>query len=343
MGILSASISVMADAFNNLSDAGSSIVSLIGLKLAAKPADSDHPFGHGRFEYLASLLIAAIIFIVGGSFLKTSVEKIFAPDPINASGVVIVILLLSVCVKFWLFLFNRKLGTQIDSSAIKAAGQDSLNDVFVTLATLVSILAAQFFSISIDGWIGLGVAVFILRSAWEIAKDTVDTLLGAPADPELCYAISAKIMEFDCLYSIHDLIVHNYGPGRIMASVHAEVPASYDILKAHDAIDLIERKVLAEMGIPIVIHLDPIDLDSEETGKMRLALVRCVHEISPELDIHDFRMVSGDTHTNLIFDMKVPLDFSMTNSEIKETLDKIIAREQQGTYYTVITFDRAFI
>ena len=343
MGLLSGSVAVTADAFNNLSDAGSSVVSLIGLKLAAKPADPDHPFGHGRFEYLASLVIAAIIFVVGGSFFKSSVEKIFAPEPVNASPIVMIILALSICVKLWLFFFNRTIGIRIDSSAIRAAGQDSLNDVFVTLAALVGILVSRFFGISVDGWIGLGVAIFILRSAWEIAKDTVDTLLGAPADPELCNELCEKVLDCDCVHSIHDLIVHNYGPGRIMASVHAEVPANCDILKAHDAIDLIERRVLTEMGIPLVIHLDPIDLDSPETVEMRIALTRFVHEISPHLDIHDFRMVIGDTHTNLIFDMKVPLDCQLSDAQIKETLDQIIAREKQGQYYTVITFDRAFI
>jgi len=342
-GLLSGSIAVMADAFNNFSDAGSSVVTLIGLKVAAKPADPDHPFGHGRSEYLASLIIAAIIFVVGGSFFKTSLEKIFTPEDVSVSTVVFAVLLLSIAVKLWLYRFNNALGSKIGSSAIRAAGQDSLNDVFVTAAALLSIVIAKWFGISVDGWIGLGVAVFILRSAWEIAKDTIDTLLGAPADPELVNAISQKILAYDCVYSIHDMIVHNYGPGRIMASVHVEVPASYDILKAHDAIDLIERNVLTEMGIPLVIHLDPVDLDSKETNQMRLDIARYVHELSPDLSIHDFRMVVGETHTNLIFDINIPLDFPMSDKEIKNAIDHKITQEKNGTYYTVITYDRAFI
>ncbi len=343
IGMISGSVAVTADAFNNLSDAGSSFVTLIGFQLASRPADPDHPFGHGRFEYLASLVIAAIIMFVGGSFLKTSIEKIFSPVSIVPSVIATVVLVISIAVKLWLWRFYKKLGTAVDSTAMKAAAQDSLNDVFVTASALISLVIAAVWDVSIDGFIGLGVALFILRSAWEIASDTVNLLLGSPADPELVNEITSRIMNHDCVYSIHDMIVHNYGPGRIMASVHVEIPDTYDFLKAHDAIDLIEREILEEMNIPLVIHLDPVDLHSEVTAELRTSIIGYVHEIAPSLSLHDFRIVKGDSHTNLIFDITVPRDLKLDNKEIKAQLDKRIAEERQGVYYTVITFDRHYL
>ncbi len=343
IGMISGSVAVTADAFNNLSDAGSSVVTLIGFHLASRPADPDHPFGHGRFEYLASLVIAAIIMFVGGSFLKTSVEKIISPATIIPSVIAAVVLIISIAVKLWLWRFYKKLGVAVDSTAMKAAAQDSLNDVFVTASALISLIVSAVWDISIDGFIGLGVALFILRSAWEIASDTVNLLLGSPADPELVNEITARIMNHDCVYSIHDMIVHNYGPGRIMASVHVEVPDTYDFLKAHDAVDLIEREILEEMHIPLVIHLDPVDLHSEVTAELRTSIIGYVHEISPSLSLHDFRIVKGDSHTNLIFDITVPRDLKLDDKEIKAQLDKRIAEERQGVYYTVITFDHHYL
>ncbi len=343
VGMLSGSVAVTADAFNNLSDAGSSVVTLIGFHLASRPADPDHPFGHGRFEYLASLVIAAIIMFVGGSFLKTSIEKIIFPESIVPSLIAVIVLVCSILVKLWLWKFYGKLGTTIDSTPMKAAAQDSLNDVFVTASALISIAIVAIWDISIDGWIGLGVALFILRSAWDIAKDTVDLLLGSPADANLVNEITSRIMNHECVYSIHDIIVHNYGPGRIMASVHVEVPDTYDFLKAHDAIDLIEREILEQMHIPLVIHLDPVDLHSEVTAALRTDIIGYVHDISPRLSLHDFRIVKGDSHTNLIFDITVPRDLTLEDKEIKALLDKRLADEKTGVYYTVITFDRHYL
>lgn len=342
-GLLSGSVAVMADAFNNLSDAGSSVVTLLGLKLASKPADEEHPFGHGRFEYFASLIIAMIIIGVGVSFLKTSIERIISPTPTEFSITTVVILVCSIAVKLWLGFFYKAAGKLCNSSAVLASGQDSINDVLVTSVTLISLIVSLFVDFSIDGWIGIAVSLFVIWSGVQVAHETIDTLLGGPADPELVQKLRDLMMDGDGVFGVHDMVIHNYGPGRIMASAHVEVPSDANILEAHDMIDLLEKRALTEYRIPLVIHLDPIDVTSPRTTELRSFIESVAKELDPQMDIHDFRMVTGRTHTNLIFDLTVPYNIKMTNSQLKKHIDQKIKTAKGSHYYTVITFDRSYL
>jgi len=342
-GFLSGSVAVMADAFNNLSDAGSSVVTLLGIKLAAKPADEEHPFGHGRFEYFASLIISMIIMGVGISFLKSSVERIITPAETEFSVTAVIILVSSIAVKLWLGFFYKKAGKLCNSSAIEASGQDSINDVLVTSVTMISLIVSLFVDFSIDGFIGIAVSLFVIWSGIQVAHETIDTLLGGPADPELAEKLRQLMMEGDGVFGVHDMVIHNYGPGRIMASAHVEVPSDANILESHDMIDLLEKRALIEYRVPLVIHLDPIDVTSQRTIEMRAFIESVAKEIDSEMDIHDFRMVTGRTHTNLIFDLTVPYSMKMTNTQLKKLIDEKIKSEKGNNYYTVITFDRSYL
>ena len=337
-GLLSGSIAVMADAVNNLSDASSSLVTLLGFKLAEKPADDDHPYGHARIEYLSGLIVAAMILFIGLELVKSSIGKILHPEPAAFTWITIVILVVSVLVKLWLAGFCRKLGKQIQSAALEATAADSRNDVISTLSVLAAGVLSMIWGWQIDGYVGLAVAVFILYSGIGIAKDTIDPLLGSAPDPALLQSISEEILSHEKILGIHDLIVHDYGPGRRFASVHVEMDCREDPILSHDLIDDIERDFLLNHNLHLVIHYDPLVMDDTELQHMRNLVDAEVRAIDPRLQIHDFRMVRGPGHTNLIFDLVLPFDLESRRQELKRLIDQRVQFE--GTqYYTVITFD----
>lgn len=337
-GLLSGSVAVMADAVNNLADASSSLVTLLGFKLAEKPADSDHPYGHARYEYLSGLIVAALIFYIGIELVKSSVTKIFHPEAAAFTWLTLAILVVSIGAKLWLSVFCRKLGKLIHSAALEATAADSRNDVISTLAVLISGILSMIWGWKIDGYVGLAVAAFILWSGIGIAKDTIDPLLGAAPDPELTRMIGDRILAYDKILGIHDLIVHDYGPGRRFASVHVEMDSQEDPLASHDIIDDIERDFSSRYNIQLVIHYDPVVTDNDELVHMRALVEQEIHQIDPRLTIHDFRMVRGPGHTNLIFDLVIPFELREQTDDLKNRIDQRVQFEGKQ-YFTVITFD----
>ena len=338
IGTVSGSVSIAADAMNNLSDATSSIVTIVGFRLAERPADENHPYGHARFEYLSGLAVAAMIVVIGFELAKTSFDKILHPEPVVFSGALVAVLLLSIGVKLILAAVNGSLGRAIDSTALLATAADSRNDCIATGAVLLSAVFAHLTSIHVDGYAGLAVALFILYSGANTAKETISPLLGEAADPELQRTIVAALRSNDKVLGYHDLMVHDYGPGQRFASVHVEMDMREDVLTCHTIIDDIERQVLDSHGIHLVIHYDPVVTDDEELNRMRSSVDKVLKSIDPRISIHDFRMVRGDTHTNLIFDMILPYDLDDQRQQIKRQLDAAI-NLGDTQYYTVITFD----
>ena len=341
-GLLTGSIAVTADAFNNLSDAGSSVVTLVGFKLAGQKADDGHPFGHGRIEYLAGLLVSLLILMVGVELGKSSIEKIIHPEEIAFSLLSVGILAASILVKLWMCLFNRKLGKRIGSAAMEATATDSLSDVVATSAVLAGTLVGGLTGVSIDGWIGVVVAVFILRAGWGAAKDTVDPLLGSAPDPALVKGIQELVMSHKQVVGMHDLVIHDYGPGRRMCSFHAEVPQNADIMEAHDAIDHIEREILEKYGVETTAHMDPIATEDESVNSLREQVRALVKEVDGEMTIHDFRVTRGPKHTNLIFDVVVPYRCKLTDEEIVGQITRRV-RELDAAYYAVLQLDRSYV
>ena len=337
-GLISGSVSVMADAVNNLSDASSSVVTLLGFKLAEKPADSDHPFGHARIEYLSGLVVAVMILLIGVELVKSSVDKILHPEVVAFTWLTAGILVASILVKLWMAAFSRTLGKKIDSATLEATAADSRNDVISTAAVLAAGLVGKFTGRSIDGYAGLAVALFILYSGVSLIKETVDPLLGAATDPELVQEIGSEILSYDKILGIHDLVVHDYGPGRRFASVHVEMDSREDPLACHDLIDDIERDFARKHNLQLVIHYDPVVTDDEELNRMRKLVANEVASIDPRLSIHDFRMVRGPKHTNLIFDLVLPFEMDSRRDELKQLIDQRVQFED-SKYYTVITFD----
>lgn len=340
-GLLTGSIAVTADAFNNLSDAGSSVVTLVGFKLAGQKADDGHPFGHGRMEYLAGLLVSLLILMVGVELGKTSIEKILHPEAVDFSVLSVVILGAAILVKLWMCLFNRKLGKRIGSAAMQATAADSLSDVAATSAVLAGTLVDHFAQVSIDGWVGAVVALFILRAGWGAARDTIDPLLGAAPDPALVEQIRQLVLSHRQVVGMHDLVIHDYGPGRRMCSFHAEVPQNADIMEAHDAIDHIEREIQRKFGIETTVHMDPIATDDPEVDRLRERMGEAVREIDPAMTIHDFRVTRGPRHANLIFDAVVPHRCPLTDQQVK---DAILERARQLVpgCYVVVHLDRSY-
>ncbi|MBQ8297616.1 MAG: cation transporter [Ruminococcus sp.] len=341
MGTLSNSIAVISDAFNNLSDGASCIVTLLGYKMAAKPADKDHPFGHGRMEYLVSLIISALILMMGLELMKNSCTKIFHPEEVKFSAAVFVSLIVSVGVKLWMSLFNMTLGKKINSSVMTATAKDSRSDAFATAATAAALVCSLFTDAPIDGIMGVIVSLFILRAGIGIIKDTVDELLGKPAAPEITDQIRSIICCDDRIIGVHDMIIHDYGPGNMIGSCHAEVRSSEDFVSVHDLIDRIEREIHKQMKILMTIHMDPIEVDNEQINSCRSLLAEIIGSIDERLSFHDFRTVTGDTHVNLIFDLVVPFGMDCTDDELKNQIDTALAKESIQ-YYTVITFDREY-
>lgn len=340
-GIISGSISVTADAINNLSDAGSSIISLIGVKFSAKPADRDHPYGHGRIEYMSALGVAVLVFLMGIELLKSSIEKIINPVPVKFSAISLIILLVSIAAKLWLGLFNKKLGKKINSAPMMAVMKDSFSDCLATSVAAISIIISAFSDINVDGFLGVFVAGFILLAGFNILKETMGELLGKPPEKEFVEAIENKILSYDLVVGVHDLIIHDYGPQRRFASAHAEVPSNADVMECHDVIDLIERDIMAEYGLIISIHMDPIVVDDERINELRKLTSETVKDICEEMSIHDFRVVDGPTHTNLIFDLIVPHKYELSNDEICRLIDKKLSKIDER-YFTVITVEHSF-
>jgi len=339
IGTLSGSLSITADAMNNLSDAASSVVTLAGFKLAEKPADEDHPYGHARFEYLSGLAVAALILIIGFELGKTSVEKILSPTPVTVSVSLVLVLVCSILVKLWLSLFNSKLGRHIQSSALQATATDSRNDCISTGAVLLAAALEYATGWPVDGYMGLAVANFILYSGINVGKETISPLLGEAASPELRQVIQDIVSSHPAVLGFHDLMVHDYGPGQRFASLHVEMDQREDPLLCHEIIDNLERRCLKEHNIHLVIHYDPVVTDDPVTEALRQQVITILTGIDPRLNIHDFRMVSGTGHTNLIFDLSLPRDFKGREKAIRHTLETTLAQENGTTYYTVITFD----
>lgn len=340
-GTISGSIAITADAFNNLSDAGSSLVTIVGFKLAGQKPDPHHPFGHGRMEYLSGLVVAMLILLMGFELLQSSVDKILHPHPVTFSWLSVGILLLGIACKLYMSHYNRSVGQKIHSAAMKATAADSLSDSISTAAVLASTLIAHFFSLNIDGWVGLAVACFILYAGFNAAKETVNPLLGQAPDHQLVTDIEEVVLGFAPISSIHDMIIHDYGPGRMMISLHAEVPADGDLLELHDTIDLVEQTLRERFHCDAVIHMDPIVTNDEQVLRMRQKMTQLVQVIDRRITVHDFRMVTGPTHTNLIFDVACPFDLPLADSEVKRQVEEIVAL-LDGSYNAVVTVDRIY-
>lgn len=345
VGLLSGSLSITADGFNNLSDLGSSLITLLGFKLAGKPADRDHPFGHGRMEYISAFVVAFSILLVGFELLKNSVSALIngtaAP---TFTSTAMAVLAVSIAVKFWMFAFNRKIGKIIDSSALTATAKDSLNDCVATAAILISAIIARFVELpfNLDAIMAIGVAIFIIWSGFTTAKDTLDQILGGPPEPKLIKDISDIVLSFEEFCGIHDLIIHNYGPGRQFASVHVEVPHDTDVVACHEKIDLCEKLVGEKTGVNLVIHMDPIDTDDAAVTAARQTMVSILKSIDQKLTLHDFRMTpASNTRTNLIFDVVIPSHLKLSEAELNDIICKA-AQQADKTYVCVITFDRDF-
>lgn len=341
-GTLAGSIAVTADAFNNLSDAGSSVITLLGFRMASKKPDPDHPFGHGRIEYLSGLAVSLIIIVVGVQLGLESIDKICAPEEIDASLLPTLILVASICVKGYMFLYNRAVGKKINSPGMSATATDSLSDCIATFVVLISMLVARFTGVNIDGWSGAVVALFIIYSGFSAAKDTISPLLGSAPDPELVHKITDIVMAHPEVLNVHDLIVHDYGPGRLMVSLHAEVPGNGDIFELHDAIDTAEYELQKELGCTAVIHMDPISTDDSKVAKMREELKESVDGLGYGITIHDFRIVDGPTHTNVIFDAVLPNDSPLTEDEAKSALETLVSSLWEHTHPKV-HIDRPFV
>lgn len=340
-GVLSGAISIMADAFNNLSDAGSSVVTLIGFKLAGKPADKEHPFGHGRVEYLAGLFISAAIMLVGWQLGVTSFQKILHPEPLSYSFISVGILIVSIIVKLWMASYNRYLGDKIQSTTMKATAADSLSDCVATTAVLLSIGISYFFHWNVDGATGLIVSVFIFIAGINSMKDTIQPLLGQEPDKVFVKNIEDMVARYEEIIGIHDMIVHDYGPGRVMVSLHAEIPYDMDIMKAHDMIDELEMEIKKELCCDITIHMDPIINDDTTINEMKEKVLGIVKSIDDTLNMHDFRMTVGPMRTNLIFDVVVPYDCKKTEEEIRTIIREEVIK-MDGNYYARVQIDKGY-
>lgn len=341
-GIISGSVAITADAFNNLSDAGSSFITLVGFLFAGKKPDPDHPFGHGRFEYISGFVVSIAILLMGFELLKSSIDKIIHPEPIDTSMLAMGILLVSVMVKLYMAFYNCRVGRKIGSAAMEATALDSLSDSVATTVVLAAMLVMRFAGINIDGICGVLVALFILYAGVSAAKETLDPLLGLAPDKEFVEHIEQIVMAHGMIKGIHDLVVHDYGPGRRMISLHAEVPGDHNIFEIHDLIDRIERELNEKLYCEAVIHMDPIETDNEEVAKMRDLITQQVKLIDRRMTIHDFRMVTGKTHTNLIFDAVAPYDLKISTEEVKDKIEELV-QGLEGNYYAIVHIDQSYI
>ena len=341
-GLLSGAISVMADAFNNLTDAGSSVITLIGFRMAGQKPDKDHPFGHGRIEYVSGLIVSMIIVLVGFELGKSSIEKIITPVAPVFSVLTVVILVCSIAIKAYIALYNFKIGKEISSSAMKATANDSLSDCVATSAVLACLLISHFANINIDAYCGIVVSVFILISGIRSAKETVDPLLGTPPEKSLIDEISDIVYAHEGVEGIHDLIIHDYGPGRMMISLHAEVPADANLIETHDMIDNIEKDLREKLDCDAVIHMDPIATEDEHTLEVKDKVIALIGCMDARLTLHDFRMVKGPTHTNVLFDLVIPFGFDKSEKELRANVQTIVKTIDES-YYSVINIDKSYV
>ncbi len=342
VGLISGSIAIVADAINNLADASSSLITLIGFKLAAMPEDKEHPYGHARIEYLAGLLVSVIIIVVGIELGKSSVDKVLNPTPTEFSMTTVIVLLLAIGVKIWQASFNVSAGKRINSLTLMATGADSRNDVISTTAVLVSLLIGHFFDLQIDGFMGVAVALFIIWSGIGLVRETVSPLLGEAPDPELVKAIEEIALEHEGVLDVHDLAVHNYGPGKIFASLHAEVDAAVDIMVSHDMIDNIEHEVARKLHISCTVHMDPINVSDPNREPLKHTLQDAIATMDGVLNFHDLRLVPGPTHTNVIFDVAIAPGCKISGEEIRKTLADAVTAYNPD-FQTVIEFDRSYV
>lgn len=341
LGVISGSVSVISDAFNNLSDSGSCIITMIGYKMAAKPADKDHPFGHGRLEYIFSMVIAAIVIVVGIELFGTSVDKIRNPQEIRFDWFVLAALVLSAFVKLWLFYFNRALGRKIQSSVMLATAQDSLNDIFATLAAVIALVSSLFTEFPIDGLMGCLVSVFVMYAGYGIIKDTVDELIGKPADPQVVAKLKEILDASEITLGYHDILIHSYGPGVTFGSAHVEVDSGGNIVEIHEKIDQLEKQVYSDLKVLLTIHMDPIETENAVLEEAKRAAKEVLAKIDPMLSIHDFRMVSGQERTNLIFDLVLPFESKLKEKDLLEQLEQGL-QEKDSTYHAVVNIDRDY-
>ncbi len=341
-GLISGSIAVTADAFNNLSDAGSSVVTLLGFKFAGSRPDADHPFGHGRYEYISGFVVSIVILLMGFELAQSSLDKILHPTPVEGSWIAAAIMAASILVKLYMFFYNRRVGVKLNSPALRAAATDSLSDCISTFVVLAATLISQYTELMLDGWGGAVVALFILYAGISAARDALSPLLGKAPDKELVKRIEQIILAHEEVVGIHDLMVHDYGPGRLIVSVHGEVSGDEDIYKLHDVIDCIENELGEKLGCEAVIHMDPIDTNDKKIAEMREAVAAIARVISPELTIHDFRMVPGESHTNLIFDVVLPHRFPMKEEEVSRRISEAVAACWPN-HYCVMKVEQSYI
>jgi len=341
-GMVTKSIGITADAFNNLSDAGSATITLVGFRLSEQKADKEHPFGHGRFEYIAGLIVSMAILLMGFELAKTSIEKILHPEPIVFSFLALGMLVISILTKLYMFFYNRGIGKKIDSAAMRATAMDSFSDVTATSVVLLSMLSGKWTGWMIDGYAGLAVALFIGYTGIRAAKETVSPLLGQPPTKEFVEEIERIVLAHDGVIGVHDLVVHDYGPGRRMISLHAEVPADGDMIHLHDAVDNLEKLLRKECGCEAVIHMDPVETNNQETNRLRTETEKILTNLDERLTLHDFRVVAGPTHTNLVFDVVVPFGLPKSDEAVKKEIsERIHAMDKK--YYAVIEVDKSSI
>lgn len=342
IGVLTKSISITADAINNLADAASCIVTLVSFKMAARKPDKEHPFGHGRIEYIAALVVGFLVELMGYELIKSSVEKIKNPQAVIFSIPAVLVLAISILGKVWLFIFNRKLGKKIQSPAMLAVAKDSLSDTTATLVAAVALVLSLFTDIAVDGYMGIIVSIFILSSGFGILKESISILLGTPPEKETVDALISYVLSHDEIIGIHDLVIHSYGASRTFASIHAEINSNENLLAAHDTIDNIEKEVKRRFGIELVVHLDPVEVNNDKVTELKEVVTKIVLNIDESLSLHDFRIVDGPTHTNILFDVVVPHGFKISDEKLKYIICEKV-NEINSAYYCVITIDNSFI
>lgn len=341
-GTISKSISITADAFNNLSDAGSSLITLIGFRMSGAEPDVDHPFGHGRIEYVSGLIVSGAILIMAFELVKSSVEKIIHPEPVEFSILAVAILVVSICVKLYMAYYNRSISKKIESAAMGATAIDSLSDSCATTVVLLATIVGKITGLQIDGWCGVLVGIFIFYAGISAAKDTLNPLLGQPPEEEFVAQIEELVLRHPEIIGVHDLIVHDYGPGRMMISLHAEVPAEGDILKLHDVVDNIEHELRRELKCEAVIHMDPVVTGDEQVDYLKKEMQKLLSDIDKKISMHDFRVVMGSSHTNLIFDIVIPFGYKMRDEELTQYIQEKTKEKFGNNYFTVIEVDKAY-
>ncbi len=341
IGSITNSITITGDALNNLSDAGSSTISLLGFRIASKPADKEHPYGHGRVEYICGLGVSVIIMFMGFELIKSSIAKIIEPQAPEFSYAAIIVLILSIFGKLWLALFNRKIGKAINSDTVDAVVKDSLSDMAATAVSIISLVLSRYFDLPFDGIFGVVVSLFVIWAGIGVFRATTASLLGQPPEESTVKMLEEKIMSYEGVFGVHDLIVHDYGPGRCFVTAHAEVPSTADIMESHDLMDVIEQEIRNDTGYIITLHMDPIVMDDEKTNTAKEMVTKIVNEIDSSLSIHDFRMVSGPHHTNLIFDVVLPFSCKTDSSDVIDMINKKLSTLEKN-YYAVVTIDRNY-